>query len=134
MKEGNKYLPKYIEIFNKKFAVEPLNKVNMHRPILKTQKLDEILCFKETRVLTKNLAMQYKNMTYQVNVNTGYEYTMRKARVDVLEKINGDIKIEYKGRELEYSVIKITKPAKIYDSKRVNKRVDEIIRQRNFKH
>ena len=127
IEEGNKYLLKYMRIFNRKFAVKARVKMNVHRSILKTQILDEILCFKNTRVLSKNLAIQYKNMTYQVNMGSGYEYTMRKARVEVLEKINGEIRIEYRGKNLNCSIIKITKPTRIYDAKTVNKRVDEVM-------
>lgn len=127
IEEGNKYLLKYMRIFNRKFAVKARVKMNVHRSVLKTQILDEILCFKNTRVLSKNLAIQYKNMTYQVNMGSGYEYTMRKARVEVLEKINGEIRIEYRGKNLNCSIIKITKPTRIYDAKTVNKRVDEVM-------
>lgn len=132
MEEGNKYLPKFIEIFNKKFAVVPRSKMNVHRPILKEQNLEEILCFKETRVLSKNLTMQYKNKTYQLNLEPGYEYSMKRAKVTVKEKIDGEIRIGYGGKDLDCSVIKVTKPTKVYDSKTVNKKVDEIKKKKGF--
>jgi len=130
--EGDKYLPKFIEIFNRRFAVVPRSKMNVHRPILKEQNLNEILCFKETRVVSKNLTIQYKNKTYQVNLDPGYEYSMRRARVTVIEKMDGEIRVEYRGKKVDCSVIKITKPTKVYDSKTVNKKVDEIKKKKGF--
>lgn len=132
MEEGNKYLPEFMEKFNKRFAVVPKDKLNVHRPILKEQNLGEILCFKETRVISKNLAIQYKNKMYQINLEPGYEYTMRRAKVTVIEKINGEIRVEYRGKRLDCSVIKVTKPAEVYSSKLVNKKVDEIKRKKGF--
>ena len=126
LKEGNKYLLKFMKIFNRKFARTPKNRLNVHRPILKEQKLDEILCWKDTRILSKNLSMQYKNKTYQLNLKSGYAYTMRRAKVEVIEKVSGEIQIKYKNKVLNCSVIKTVKPTKVYDSKKVNKRVDEI--------
>lgn len=126
IEEGNKYLPKFIQEFNKKFSIEARSNINAHRPILEEQKLEEILCIKDTRVLTRNLMMQYKNKTYKIELDEGYEYTMRRARVNVIEKNSGEIQIRYKGKKLKYSVTKVRKKTKVYNSKNINKRVEEV--------
>jgi hypothetical protein len=129
IEEGNKYLPKYMKKFNKRFSVEPKSKVNAHRPILKEDNLGNILCLKNIRVISKNLEIRYKNKTYQIKVMPRYEYTLRRARVEVIEKINSEILIKYRTRELEYTTIETQPKSKILDSKSVNKCVKEIKRR-----
>lgn len=132
IEEGNEYLPKFIKKFNEKFGVKAKNRINAHRPVLKEQNLDEILCIKETRIVSKNLTIQYKNKTYQIDIKQGYEYTMRKAKVVVIEKMNGEIKLKYRGREIDYSVIKINKSTREYDTKMINKKVDKLKKKKGF--
>lgn len=126
MEEGNKYLPEFMQQLNDMFAVSPKSNINAHRPVLKEQNLDEILCLKTSRVLSKNLELQYQNMTYQIQIDKGLEYTLRRTKVDVIEKLDGEITIEYKNKALKHKVIKTIQSTKEYDSKIVNKRVDEI--------
>ncbi len=126
MKEGNAYLPEFIVMFNKKFEVEPTERINAHRPLLREDKLEEILCLKETRVVSKNLTIQYKNKTYLLGVRKGYEYTMRKARVDVIVRLDKKVQIQYRGRDLKYTVMKIRKSRKICNPKNLNKTVDKL--------
>lgn len=124
--EGNKYLTKFLTEFNKRFAVKPRDEVNAHRPLLKRDKLEDILCFKETRVISKNLTIQYKNLTYRIKVDSGYEYTLRRARVMVIERLDGTITINYKNKNLEYSIISKRPKSQVIDSKVVNRRVKEL--------
>lgn len=126
IEEGNKYLPKFIKIFNRKFSVEAKNNVNAHRQLLESQRLDEIVCIKNTRVLSKNLTAQYKQNTYQIKLEPRLEYTLRRARIDVLESLDGQIQLMYKKKVLNYTVIQTRPISRVYDSKQVNKRVDEI--------
>lgn len=126
LEEGNRYLPEFIEYFNNRFSVDPKSRTDVHRPLLKEDNLEETLCFKETRVVSKNLTIQYKNKTYLIEVKQGYEYTMRKARVDVIEKLDKTVLIQYRGRTLNYKVKEIRKPKKICNSKNLNKTVDNL--------
>jgi hypothetical protein len=126
IEEGNKYLPEFMMIFNRKFSVEPKDVTNAHRQLLESQKLDEILCIKNTRVLSKNLTAQYKQNTYQIDLDPRLEYTLRKAKIEVIEGLDGEIQLKYKNKNLRYSVIQTRPFSRMYDSKQVNKRVDEI--------
>ena len=132
MKEGNNYLLKYMKIFNKRFSVDPRSNINAHRQVLKEQRLDEILCWKDTRVLSKNLTMQYKNKTYQLNLKPEYSYTMRRTKVNVIEKTDGSVLISYRGKVLNCSIIEIVKSTKVYSSKGINKKVDELQKKKGF--
>jgi len=123
---ANKYLPKYVMEFNSKFSVTPRSSINAHRPLLKEHNLEEILCLKNIRTLSKNLTAQYLNVTYQIKVDPGYEYTLRRAKITIIKKLSGEVLIKYKNKELNYTIIKKTKSTKVYDSKMVNRKVDAI--------
>lgn len=96
---ANVFIPSFLSKFNQKFAKAPLDPQNAHRPLLPTQNLDRIFCLKANRWLSKNLTLQYDNVIYQV-LAPGIEYTLRKAKVIVLEIKNGDVSIEYRGKPL----------------------------------
>lgn len=125
IKEANNYLPEYMEIFNRKFAVIPKSPANMHRPLTPTQNLDEILCLKYTRILSKQLTISYGNTIYQIQTKRP-TYAMRYAPVTVQEDASGTIRIVYKGQSLAYTILKRQPKADIVDSKQLNDAVDRI--------
>ncbi len=97
--EANAFLASFIDDFNKRFAKPPQDPVNAHRPLLSLHNLDRIFCERTHRRLSKNLTLQYKNVTYQV-ITERPHYAMRKAAVDILESKDGSIAIEYNGKPL----------------------------------
>ncbi len=101
IQEANAYLPEFIADFNKRFAKPPLNPSNAHRPLLKEHSLDTIFVHRESRRLSKNLTLQYKNVIYQV-ITDRPEYVLKKASVTVLEDKNGKVTIEYHGKLLKF--------------------------------
>lgn len=96
---ANAFLPLFLEQFNKKFAKAPKDPINAHRPLLPAQNLDRIFCIKNKRQLSKNLTLQYDNVIYQILADRR-EYTLRQAEVEILEKRDGNISIEHRGKEL----------------------------------
>lgn len=127
MDEANAYLPEYIEIFNRKFAVAPKDNADVHRPLLTTERLDEILCEKHKRILSKQLTVSYKNRQYQITTKRP-TYAMRYAPVEVRETVEGHITITYQKKQLEYVVIHQQPKSEVVDSKQLNLRVDEIVK------
>lgn len=127
IKEANDYLPEYMELFNRKFAVVPKSPVNMHRPLLPIQNLDEILCLKYTRILSRQLSISYGNKIYQIQTERP-AYAMRHAPVTVQEDLSGNVRIVYKGQSLAYTILKEQPKADIVDSKSLNNAVDRISR------
>jgi transposase len=103
MAEANVYLPEFIADFNSRFAVAPRSAEDAHRPLSGADDLDRILVRCEQRTLSKNLTISYNNVIYQIATNRA-AYTMRGAHVEVREAGGGEIRIEYKGRLLAYSV------------------------------
>ena len=125
MEQANIYVEEFIESFNGKFAVVPKSPVNMHRPLLPTQNLDEILCEKHTRILSKQLSISYENRIYQIQTERP-PYAMRYAPVTVQKSSTGTIRITYKGKSLAYTIVKEQPKAEIVDSKHLNAAVDRL--------
>lgn len=119
IEEANGYVGEFVEKFNEKFAVVAKSTADAHRPLLASEKLEDILLLKESRVLSKNLTISYNRVVYQI-VSKRPRYAMRYQRVWVCEDSLGDIKIEYKGKILEYKVHhRQKKQAEVADSKQV---------------
>ena len=100
---ANAYLPEFIVAYNQRFAVAPRSTESAHRPLTKGEDLERVLTLCERRTLSKNLTLSYNNVIYQIKTKRP-SYTMRGAHVEVREKSNGEITIEYKKRPLEYSI------------------------------
>ncbi len=130
IKEANKYLAEFIKKFNLKFAVRPINPEDAHRPLLATENLEEILVKKHTRILSKNLELQYKNIICQIQTDRP-TYAMRNAKVTVAEDRFGGIKIYYQGnhlkpKELRYKILIKNPKSEIINTKLLNVKVDDI--------
>ena len=69
MQQGNAYLPEFIADFNSRFQVPPRSSLDVHRPLLKHHDLDQILAWQETRIISKNLTVQFKNVVYQIQTD-----------------------------------------------------------------
>jgi hypothetical protein len=100
IKEANEYLLEYIEKHNKKFAVEPKENENVHKGISK-ESITAAMKYKEERILTKNLELSYCNRLLQIKIDKP-TYSMRKAKVIVIESLDGKIEISYLCKKLKY--------------------------------
>jgi transposase len=103
MEQGNAYLPEFMADFNRRFAVQPRSSLDAHRPILAHQNLDQILVWQETRLITKNLTLQFKKVVYQIQTDRP-TYALHHAQVTVCEDDQGNVAILYKGDELAYTI------------------------------
>ena len=120
IEQGNAFLPKFIEAFNKRFSVKAASDIDAHRQVIPSEdQLDQILCKRSTRVISKNLEVHYQNKIYQIQtVSMGY--TMRGAKVSVNDH-KGKIKLVYKNKELAYEIFDLSKRINpVVDSKSIN--------------
>jgi len=123
---ANAYLPKFIEQYNKKFAVKPKSNTDAHIKLTGNENLNLIFSFKEIRKLSKNLELSYYNTIYQIKA-TNNGYRLRHAKVTVCEDLEGKITITYQGKKLNYSCYKKQqKVAEITESKALNDKLDSI--------
>jgi hypothetical protein len=98
---ANAYAPEFREDYNRRFAVLPRSAHDAHRPLLKTENLDQILSHQQTRILSKNLTLQFNQVIYQIQTNRP-TYALRNAQVTVCENPQGEIIILYKKQPLPY--------------------------------
>lgn len=124
---ANDFTPEYIEDFNRRFAVQPRSNHNAHLPLLLSKdELDIIFSRQETRILSKNLTLQYHKVVYQIQT-TRLTYAMRKAQVTVCENAQGKITILYKGKPLNYSIFhKQQRQAEVVMSKEIDTHLKKI--------
>lgn len=101
--EANRWLPEFMEDYNRRFATPPRSKLDAHRPLASSDNLDLILCRKSQRILSKNLTIQYHKTIFQIRVDRP-SYAMQKAPVTVLEDYFGKITILYKNKPLAFEV------------------------------
>src|SRR5258708_12444344 len=60
MDAGNAFLPEFVERFNEKFALPPAKAENLHRRLnVQASRLADILCHREQRHLSQQLALAY---------------------------------------------------------------------------
>jgi hypothetical protein len=100
IEEANSFLPKFIKKHNEQFGIEPKEKENLHEKI-KEEKIKAAFRYKEERKLSKNLELSYNNRILQIKTEKP-PYFMIKAKVIVIEDLNGNIEIELNGKQLNY--------------------------------
>ncbi len=94
------YVPKH----NARFAVAPASPVNAHRALLKTHKLDGILCTKLNRTLANDYTLRYKNRFLQVAARQGIRIRPGNT-VTIAEWLDGSLHLKFKGVSLRYKGI-----------------------------
>lgn len=100
--EANRFLDKvYLPKHNQKFSVLPKNKTDVHRPVGKTAaELDAIFSFQEERVLCNDYTIRWRTRIFQVEKHQPY-FLLPRTKVLIEERLNGEIRIKYKGKYLK---------------------------------
>ncbi len=104
IEEANKFLEEYILKFNKKFAVLPKRKANVHRNLDKEtkEKLKQIFSIQDTRKVNNDYTIHFKKHYYQldeVQPTTVY----KKDEIIVEEHLDNEIKIRIRETYLKYT-------------------------------
>lgn len=102
--DANEFLKTYLPKYNRKFKKKAASDANLHRPALNSRELDRILCIKEERTVKKDFTVAHNCKRYQI------EEATRAQKVMIEERLDGTIRISYKGRQLAYQ--EITKQVK----------------------
>jgi len=102
--EANTFLQdRFIPWFNKKFAVFPKKKTDLHKD--NNIDLDEVFSIKKKRVVGNDYVIRYETKYYQLEEIQPVT-VLKKDRVTVETRINGEIKIKHKGEYLNFFVLK----------------------------
>src|SRR5262249_23713596 len=102
MEEGNKYLRRFKEDYNRRFGRKPQSKENAHRELLGHMKLDKILCAKEERKISKSLEVHYKHKTYRLKARGNSRKLW--GKIVEIREYEGRVVIDYQGEECEYII------------------------------
>ncbi|MBU0671918.1 MAG: hypothetical protein KJ732_02695 [Candidatus Margulisbacteria bacterium] len=99
---ANRFLDRvYLAKHNHKFSLPPKNNTNVHRPARKTKaELDAIFSFQEERVICNDYTIHWRNRLFQIGKRQPY-FLLPRTKVTVEERLNGKIKIKYKGQYLK---------------------------------
>lgn len=101
--DANRFVQeKYLSSHNERFAVEPANRIDAHRPVLKGHDLDATLSVRTPRVLAKDFTLRCQSRYYQVLANQ----MVRPGQViDVERRLDGSTHLRYQGRYLSFRPI-----------------------------
>jgi transposase len=117
---GNAFLPEFIDDFNRRFAVQPRSSYDAHRPLAKSENLAWIFSWRESRVLSNNLTLQFHHLVYQIQLDRP-SYTMRKAPVTISLDVYQNVSILYKGKSLPFTTFhKQAKQSEVVPAKHIN--------------
>ena len=102
MDAGNVFLPRFLERFNERFALPAAKPENLHRPLnVKTDRLNDILCYREQRYISEQLTMSYDRKQIILERNERSEGLGGKY-VDLYEFPDGTLAVRSKGHLLPY--------------------------------
>ncbi len=96
MQDANRYLPAFIEDYNRRFARAPRNDHDAHRPLLERDGLDDIFTWQEQRRVTAQLTVHHKRTMYLLEPTEEAKAAARK-QVTVVEYEDGGVSIRYRG-------------------------------------
>jgi transposase len=103
MASANEYLEKeYWPEWNEHFASPVADFANHHRPLTPQLNLEAILSHVEERVIGNDYTFSFAGRRYQIE-RAGVQAGMRRQRLRVELRLDGDLKASYQGRYLEIS-------------------------------
>jgi hypothetical protein len=118
----NAILPAFIADYNARFAKEPRDPKNLHRPLSSTEKPDDVFAWKEERTVSSSLTLQYDKILFLLD-STPITCTLRRKKVTVADYPDGQFKILHNGVELPYrrfDKIRHVSQASIVENKRLS--------------
>ncbi len=99
IKAANRFVEAWLPSYNRRFAVQPAQAADLHRPKPAGGELNRILCIKTTRCLRRDWTVVHHGHLYQVRTN------VRAAHVIVEDRVDGTRRITHNGRPLNYHAI-----------------------------
>ncbi len=118
MDAANAFLPKFIDYYNKQFAVSPEDPNSSFRAPSPGLDLGAVLCIKKQRVLDNANTFSYGGRCFRLRDTDKVSISPR-AKITVMDGLQGDIRVFYDGKVYETETLK--KRPKAKDAKRDNK-------------
>ncbi len=89
LEAANEFLEEFRENYNAKFAKKPGERTNAHRP-LNDISLAQVLCVRETRILSKDFTIQFNNIFYQIEEQEKKVHLHKGAQIEIRNLQNGN--------------------------------------------
>jgi transposase len=96
MDDANRYLPEFMDDYNRRFARTPRSDHDAHRPLLERDGLDDIFTWQEERRVTAQLTVHHKRTMYLLEPTEEAKAAANK-RVTVVEYEDGGVSIRFQG-------------------------------------
>jgi len=107
--EANRFLAGYLPQYNRRFAVQPTEAADLHRPLSASTDLRAMLAVKTPRVLRRDWTVAHGGQLYQIHNR------LRATQVMVEERMDGTLRILHHGRPLAYQRLE-ARPVKVVAS------------------
>lgn len=108
MDAANAYAPKYITAHNKRFARQPMNPKDLHRPLEARHDITCSMSVKTTRKVSMSLDLRYEGHLVILDPaphDDGFDpQSLIHVRVDVFDYPDGRFEVLHKGRSLSYRI------------------------------
>ncbi len=119
--QANAFLPTFIGTYNRKFAVLSRSSINAHIPLDKDCDLDWIFSWQDTRIISKDLQIQFKKVIYQI-ITDRPAYALRKREVIIAQNAAGQITAYLNRKPLDLRIFhRQPKQASVLPAKYLNK-------------
>ncbi len=102
LEEANRFLEDYLPAFNAQFEREPREPEDLHRPLPKGVKLEEIFCLKAVRTILDGYVIRRKGKRFAIEEPTR---RMLGRPATVMLHFDGRMIIRFEGRDLAYREI-----------------------------
>jgi len=96
IEEANTFLDQYLPAYNRRFAVSPVSREDLHRDIPKGLNLNDIFCVKTKRTLRNDFTVAHNRKLYQVQSH------IRASAVVVHDRLDGSMAIAHKDRPVQF--------------------------------
>jgi hypothetical protein len=99
LEEANRFLERWLSVYNQRFAREALEAGDLHRSLPKSVVLDDVLCIKGFRTVNEGYLVKWRGRTFVLQKPS---LTLRRQKLVVLERFDGWLVLRFRGRDLAY--------------------------------
>jgi transposase len=96
---ANQFVENWLPHYNRRFAVQPAQAADLHRPSPTARELDRMLCLKTTRVVRRDWTVTHHGQLFQI------ETQIHTHEVLVEDHLDGTMRITHRGQPLRYHAI-----------------------------
>ncbi len=132
---ANTFAPEFIADYNRRFARAARSEHDAHRPLQASDDLTRIFSWQETRLVSKNLTLNYKRVLYVLD-RTETARAARGQRIGVEEREDGSLSFWHAEHELQATAFPKDHSARqceVVDNKRLSAALEFIKEQQRVR-